>query len=76
MTTFKIPNIIHYTFKNNNLPKEIINVIEQNKRMCPGCEFRFYDDVACEAFIKVIKSIRINIFFNMLLFYKLTFAIK
>ena len=49
---YKIPAIIHYTFKNNNLPKEIINVIEQNKRMCPGCEFRFYDDVACEAFIK------------------------
>ncbi len=49
---YKIPAIIHYTFKNNNLPKEIINVIEQNKRMCPGCEFRFYDDIACEAFIK------------------------
>ena len=49
---YKIPNIIHYTFKNYNLPKEIINVIEQNKKMCPNCEFRFYDDLACEEFIK------------------------
>ena len=49
---YKIPQIIHYTFKNNNLPKEIINVIEQNKRMCPNCEFRFYNDLACDAFIK------------------------
>ena len=50
--TYKIPPIIHYTFKNNNLPKEIINGMEQNKKMCPNCEFRFYDDDACDSFIK------------------------
>ena len=50
--TYKIPNIIHYTFKNNNLPKDIIDVMEYNKKMCPNCEFRFYDDLACDAFIK------------------------
>ena len=49
---YKIPQIIHYTFKNYNLPKEIIDGMEQNKKMCPHCEFRFYDDVACEEFIK------------------------
>ena len=48
----KIPKIIHYTFKNNNLPQEILNVIEENKRMCPNCEFRFYDDNDCYEFIK------------------------
>ena len=37
---------------NNNLPQEILNVIEENKRMCPNCEFRFYDDNDCYEFIK------------------------
>jgi mannosyltransferase OCH1-like enzyme len=50
---YKIPNIIHYTFMNDNLPNEIIQIIENNKKMCPLCEFRFYDDLACDDFIKI-----------------------
>ena len=33
MTTYKIPNLIHYTFKNNNLPVGIINNINHNFRV-------------------------------------------
>jgi hypothetical protein len=49
---YKIPNIIHYTFMNNNLPKAITDIVNHNKKMCPHCNFKFYDDVACDVFIK------------------------
>lgn len=49
---YKIPNVIHQTFKNTNLPIEIVQTINHNKRMCPNCNFIFYDDAACDLFIK------------------------
>jgi mannosyltransferase OCH1-like enzyme len=49
---YKIPNLIHMTFYNRNLPIEIHNIIHQNKRMCSGCIFRFYDDNDCKNIIK------------------------
>lgn len=50
--SYKIPNIIHYTFKNRNLPSDIIANIEHNKRICPGFNFIFYDDNDIDKFIK------------------------
>jgi mannosyltransferase OCH1-like enzyme len=49
---YKIPNIIHQTFINTNLPIEIVNVISENKKRCPGCKFLFYSDNDCNTFIK------------------------
>jgi mannosyltransferase OCH1-like enzyme len=49
---YKIPNIIHQTFISTKLPIEIINIIINNKKICPNCEFRFYDDNDCDIFIK------------------------
>jgi len=49
---YKIPNIVHYTFASTILPKEICTVIELNKQMCKGCNFIFYNDNDCDAFIK------------------------
>lgn len=49
---YKIPNIIHFTFCNNNLPLEIIQNIYKNKRKCKYCIFKFYDDNDCDFIIK------------------------
>jgi len=49
---YKIPNIIHQTFISKKLPPEIMNIIINNKKICPNCEFRFYDDNDCDIFIK------------------------
>lgn len=49
---FKIPNIIHFTFCNKNLPIEILRVIEHNKKICRNCKFIFYDDNDCDNLIK------------------------
>lgn len=49
---YKIPNIIHFTFCNKNLPIEVLRVIEHNKKICSGCKFVFYDDNDCENLIK------------------------
>jgi mannosyltransferase OCH1-like enzyme len=50
---YKIPNIVHYTFcTETNIPNEIKIVIQHNKKMCSNCKFIFYDDNACDEFIK------------------------
>jgi mannosyltransferase OCH1-like enzyme len=49
---YKIPNIIHFTFINKNLPIEVLRVIEHNKKVCNNCKFIFYDDKDCEQLIK------------------------
>jgi len=49
---YKIPNFIHFTFCNKNLPIEILRVIEHNKRVCSNCKFYFYDDNDCSDLIK------------------------
>lgn len=49
---FKIPNIIHFTFINQNLPIEILRVIEHNKKVCRNCKFIFYNDNDCLDLIK------------------------
>ena len=49
---YKIPNVIHFTFCNKNLPIEILRVIEHNKKICSNCNFIFYDDSDCEKLIK------------------------
>lgn len=50
--SYKIPNLIHYTFKNNNLPADIVSNIEHNKLICSGFNFIFYDDNDIDKFIK------------------------
>jgi mannosyltransferase OCH1-like enzyme len=49
---YKIPKIIHYTFKTNFLPKNIIDIINHNKEICNDFEFKFYDDDDVDNFIK------------------------
>jgi mannosyltransferase OCH1-like enzyme len=56
---FKIPNIIHMTFYNHNLPLEIQKIILKNKQICNGCEFKFYDDNDCKYIIKTHFNDRI-----------------
>ena len=49
---YKIPKIVHQTFISRHLPLDILNIVNHNKRVCPDCEFKFYDDNDCENFIK------------------------
>ena len=60
-----IPRIIHQTYPTKNLPDSILQNIEFLQRNNPGWEYRFYDDVDIEQFIKKISSRS---------FIKLTFA--
>ena len=46
----RIPFVIYQTFKNDNLPESIRNLIEHNKRICPN--FKFYIDEQVDAYIK------------------------
>lgn len=48
----KIPKNIYQTFSSYNLPDEIIEIINNNKKTCPGYNFFFYNDSECETFIK------------------------
>jgi mannosyltransferase OCH1-like enzyme len=49
----KIPKVIHQTFSNIiNLPYEIKLIMNENKKKCPECIFKFYSDEDCELFIK------------------------
>jgi mannosyltransferase OCH1-like enzyme len=49
---YKIPKVIHQTFSHANLPYEIKFVMNENKKKCPDCVFKFYTDLDCELFIK------------------------
>jgi mannosyltransferase OCH1-like enzyme len=57
---YKIPKIIHYTFKTNFLPKNIVDVINHNKQICNDFEFKFYDDDDVDNFIK--SHFNINVY--------------
>jgi len=48
----QIPRIIHQTFKTNDLPSEISEVVQRLKDMNPTFEYRFYNDKDCIEFIK------------------------
>lgn len=59
---YQIPNTVHYTFcSSKNLPDFILNSIANNKAICKRCNFIFYNDDDCDAFIKThfIRSIYI-----------------
>ena len=47
-----IPKNIYQTFLSSNLPDEIKQIIDNNKKMCRDYNFIFYDDNDCELFIK------------------------
>jgi mannosyltransferase OCH1-like enzyme len=47
-----IPKVVYYTFKNDNLPENIKEIISNNKKLCPNYEFKFYNDDDCDLFIK------------------------
>jgi mannosyltransferase OCH1-like enzyme len=52
MIEYKIPKIVHQTFINAKLPPEIVKIVQNNKNICKGCKFYFYDDDACDIFIR------------------------
>jgi len=49
---YKIPFIVHQTFYTTKFPQQIIEIIQNNKKMCPNYKFIFYDDEDCIKFIK------------------------
>ena len=49
---YLIPKIIHQTFATRILPDDIITIIDNNKKLCPDCIFKFYNDEDCDIFIK------------------------
>jgi mannosyltransferase OCH1-like enzyme len=52
LTKVKIPRIIHQTFRTNELPEKIQEVVDKLKSMNPEFEYRFYNDEDCYNFIK------------------------
>lgn len=63
---YKIPFIVHQTFYTTNLPLEIVNIIKNNKLLCPKYKFIFYDDQDCINFIKTYFNERIYNAYMML----------
>lgn len=49
---YKIPKIIHQTFRSDDLPIELKKSVENLKSMNPDFEYRFYNDDDCFNFIK------------------------
>jgi mannosyltransferase OCH1-like enzyme len=50
--TQKIPKIIHQTYKSDELPHEIQNIINKLKQLNSGWEYRFYNDADITSYIK------------------------
>jgi len=48
----QIPRVIHQTYKTNDLPTEISEVVQRLKDMNPTFEYKFYNDIDCVEFIK------------------------
>lgn len=47
-----IPEIIHQTFKDSNLPSAVHPMMQSWRKFNPGWEIRFYDDAACNEFVQ------------------------
>lgn len=52
LTKVKIPRIIHQTFRTNELPTPIQEIVDKLKLMNPEFEYRFYNDDDCYNFVK------------------------
>jgi autotransporter strand-loop-strand O-heptosyltransferase len=48
----QIPRVIHQTYKTNDLPTEIIEVVQRLKDMNPTFDYKFYNNDDCVKFIK------------------------
>ena len=48
----QIPRVIHQTYKINDLPTEISEVVQMLKDMNPTFEYKFYNDKDCVEFIR------------------------
>jgi autotransporter strand-loop-strand O-heptosyltransferase len=48
----QIPRVIHQTYKTNDLPSEISEVVQRLKDMNPTFEHKFYNDKDCVEFIR------------------------
>jgi len=49
---YKIPRILHQTFKYKITDNKLLGIIDKNLTGNPELEYRFYDDDDCETFIK------------------------
>ena len=47
-----IPQIIHQTFKSNQVPNSVRPMMQSWRRANPNWEIRFYDDEACSDFVQ------------------------
>ena len=63
---YKIPFIVHQTFYTTKLPPQVVEIIKNNKRLCPNYKFIFYDDLDCAKFIKNYFNERIYNAYMML----------
>lgn len=61
-----IPQTIHYTFKNYNLPQQILEIIGENKRINPYYNFIFYNDTDVDNFIRTNFPQRVYSAFKVL----------
>ena len=48
----QIPRVIHQTYKSNDLPTEISDVVQRLKNMNPTFDYKFYNNDDCINFIK------------------------
>ena len=48
----RIPDIIHQTYKDSNLPSAVSPMMQSWRRFNPSHEIRFYDDAACSDFVQ------------------------
>ena len=48
----RIPDIIHQTYKDSNLPSAVVPMMQSWRRVNPSHEIRFYDDAACSDFVQ------------------------
>ena len=48
----KIPDIIHQTYKDSNLPSAVLPMMQSWRKFNPSHDIRFYDDAACSEFVQ------------------------
>ena len=48
----RIPDIIHQTYKDSNVPSAVLPMMQSWRKFNPSHEIRFYDDAACNDFVQ------------------------
>lgn len=51
-SNFKIPKVVHQTWKTKSLSSETLSIMAENKRLNPDLEFKLWDDAEVEQFLR------------------------